>query len=230
MFLNEKKILNVMITGVIRPNLDTIKKNIIENINYISSRYNNKYKIIYNIVFYKNNYSRDLSLFLDHLKNKNYIQLRYNEIDPVQTSKDNRIPNLYRMLVSLNKTLELIKEYESIVLRMRIDTRIKSLDISDNIKDNDLFAVYVNKSKTQLSDNIFYSKYYNIKKLIDLNLYSSSKHYTNAEGYIYSIAKYYNFNLINYNFEFDLYQSNEKFYDGVPQWSRRNRRFSNKIK
>jgi len=230
MFLNEKKILNIMFTGVIRPNLETVKKNIVENINYISSRYNNKYKIIYNIVFYKNNYSHDLSLFLNELKKKENLYLRYNAIEPIEVSHYCKIPNLYRMIVSLNKTLELIEEYESIVVRIRIDTRIKILDISDNIKNNDLFACYVNKSNTQLSDNIFYSNYYNIKKLIDLNMYSSnSKFYSNPESYIYSIAEYYNFNVINYNYEFNLYQSNEEFYDGVAQWSKRNRTFSNKI-
>jgi len=42
---------------------------------------------------------------------------------------------------------------------------------------------------------------------------------------MYSIATYYHMNIRSYNFEFILYQSNNEYYDGVKQWSRRHRKF-----
>jgi len=223
---NPKQIINVLMVGVIRPTIEQIKSNIEKNISFFSSKYN-EYKIIYNIVAYKNNLSDSLCIFLNDLK-KQY-NIRYKIIDPIKLPQTSPLSthNLQRTIKSISESINLIEENECIVVRLRIDYEIKTLEIKNNINQNDIFVTYVNNSNTQVSDNILYTNFRNAKNIFDINNFNfiDITKIVNPENYFYKVVKHYNLVIKNFNFKFILYQSNDEYYDSVKQWSRHNRVF-----
>ena len=223
---NQKPIMNVLMVGVIRPNIEQIKSNIEKNITFFSSNYN-EYEIIYNIVAYKNKYSDSLCIFLDNLNKENNIRYKIiNSIEIPQTLNLD-IANLQRMMISISESIKMIQENECIVIRLRIDTEVKKLEIKSNINENDIFATYVNNSLSQITDNICYTNLTNAKKIYDIKNFNiiDINDMINIENYFYKLATHYNLVIKNFDFNIILYQSNEEFYDGVKQWSRVNRIF-----
>tara|TARA_Y100000389_G_C17413010_1_gene492048 strand:+ start:739 stop:1476 length:738 start_codon:yes stop_codon:yes gene_type:complete len=223
---NQKPIMNVLMVGVIRPNIEQIKSNIEKNITFFSSNYN-EYEIIYNIVAYKNKYSDSLCIFLDNLNKENNIRYKIINSIEIPETLNLDIANLQRIMISISESIKMIQENECIVIRLRIDTEVKKLEIKSNINENDIFATYVNNSLSQITDNIGYTNLTNAKKIYDINNFNiiDINDMINIENYFFLLATHYNLVIKNFDFNIILYQSNEEFYDGVKQWSRGNRIF-----
>jgi len=209
----------VMMTGVCRPNLDTIKSNIQHNIDFFQSKFSN---VHFYVVTYQNQYSHDLSQYLNPLKNMNY-----QIIEPINETIGNHrlFTNTYRMWKSIEQTVNLIEIQPKIVFRIRLDSILHVCEIPTELKENTYYAYYCNNSKQQISDNISFSSLDVMKTIWNADKLTSKVLKTNNETILYNITTSHNIKIQPTRFKYEILQSGDEFYDGIPQWSRRNRLF-----
>ena len=165
----------IIMIGVSRPSSNIIINNINNNILYFRSAYPN-HTFDFIVCTYINESYNDILSYC----NTNQITSCFME--PI---KDSDIPkelilqppnnNRYRMFYSMNYILNKISNIYDGVIRVRIDTQIKSFELVENIKPNTYYtAMQTNKS---CSDNIGYANlevmknvwnYKNISRLIEI--------------------------------------------------------------
>lgn len=211
----------VILIGVVRPSSKQIIENIQSNIDYFQTKYPN---IIFDfkICSYKNDnynpvekYCKEKNIdaiFLPHIKDSD-IPHEYILPPPSQ--------NRYRMYYSMNHILQTLpNDTYDCVMRVRLDTKIQNFQIVDHLCDN-IYYTYHDKNSGRCNDNIGYGTYkvmmnmWNVKNLHLKGL--------GNEEIVYKCVKKYNYALKYFNFHYILYQSDSEYFDGVKQWSRRNR-------
>jgi type IV secretory pathway VirB6-like protein len=121
----------------------------------------------------------------------------------------------------MNYVINKIPDEYDVVIRLRIDTEIKSFEMIDNIKPNIYYTVI--DSVISCSDNIGYAKLEVMKKVWDLkNCFIKAP---NNEGVVYNAILKNSYSIQQFKFDYILYQNNSRVFDGVLQWSRNNRRW-----
>jgi len=238
-YIDNNNIKNVAVTivGVTRPNSERIKKNIQNNIKYFKDNYPNL-NFQYYLVTYKNKYTDDLKKFLDT------IEIKYNIIGQItdeyinndlniSLKKNHKNPNngaplqnAYRMFYSINKCLNMINYTPDIVIRLRIDHEIQNFEIKKNLNNN---IYYGCKAYRGINDNIGYSSFENMKKIwikpnLELINYGLQKKMNN-EQIIKKMIEKNNIKVEDFNFKIIHYQSSDEYFDGIKQWSKKNRVF-----
>ncbi len=213
--------IGVILIGVVRPSAEQVIQNIQTNIDYFTKTYPN-YTFDFHVCSYKNGDSYKVE---DYLNQHNIYNVFLNPI------KDSDIPpeyiypppsqNRYRMFYSMHHVLNIIqKEKYDYIIRLRIDTMVKKFQIIDTLCDN-VYYTYIDRQNGKCNDNIGYgtpkvmAHVWNIQNL-------HLKDQGNEEIVFKSVRKY-NYTLRPFQFHYILYQSDSEYFDGIKQWSRRNR-------
>jgi len=209
----------IIMIGVSRPSSNIIINNINNNILYFRSAYPN-HTFDFIVCTYINESYNDILSYC----NTNQITCCFME--PI---KDSDIPkelvlpppnnNRYRMFYSMNYILNKISNIYDGVIRVRIDTQIKSFELVENIKPNTYYTV--NDVNNSCSDNIGYANLEVMKNVWDLkNCFITA---INNETVLYNAIKKYYYSIEQFKFHYILYQDNSQYFNGIKQWSRKNR-------
>lgn len=222
----------VLNVGLIRPSVSRVVQNIIQNTNILLSKYPS-----YEFDHF-NSYYPDPDLGNKFEKECKVHNLKCNILPSAEEreySKDYVLfANTYKCWKNLeNAYLNIpnINQYDAII-RTRLDFEIKDIIIPENIEDNFIYSQQLNT--WSIFDNfsivtpLTYKKLYNIKIVDKLfNMLSNKKiQFENNEQILQYICFIKNIQCKNIKFNMQGYQSNDKFWNGSPQWSKRNRQFN----
>ena len=205
--------------GVSRPSSQRIIENIKNNMIFFRNTYpNHTFEFI--VCSYINENYKDILKYCEETKIVSYF------IEPI---KDSDVPkelllappnnNRYRVFYSMNYILSKINDEYDAIIRLRLDTEIKSIELFDNIKPNIYYTVI--DTINSCSDNIGYAKLEVMKKVWDLN--NAFIKGSNNEHVVYSAIMKNSYSIEQFKFHYRLYQDNSKYFDGVLQWSKKNR-------
>jgi hypothetical protein len=212
--------------GVSRPSSKRIIENINNNISFFRNTYaSHNFEFV--VCTYINEIYNDILKYCEENNIANYFMEPIkdsdipNELDKYMydNSPDRKTKNRYRMFYSMNYILNKINSDYDAVIRLRLDTEIKSFEIVDTIKPKVYYtALDINDG---CSDNIGYGSYDVMKNTWDLkNCFIKS---VNNEALVYNAIKKQSCSIEQFKFHYIMYQSNDEYYDGVKQWSRSNR-------
>ena len=211
----------IVMVGVSRPSSQRIIENINNNLMFFRNTYpQHTFDCI--VCTYKNESYNDILKFCVEQNLVHYF------IEPI---KDSDIPkelilsppnnNRYRMFYSMNYVINKMPNDYDVVIRLRIDTEIKSFELFDTIKQNAYYTVI--DTNTSCNDNIGYATLEVMKKVWDFkNCFIKA---LNSETLIYNAILKNSYSIQQFKFDYILYQDNSERFDGVIQWSRSNRRW-----
>lgn len=211
----------VILIGVVRPTAEQIIENISTNIAYFCATYP-QHTFDFKVCSYKNSLYQPVENYCKE-NNINHIFLQHIEDSEIPSEYILPPPsqNRYRMFYSMNYVLQtLAKEQYDCVIRLRLDTKIRNFQITQELCDN-VYYTYFDSISGKCNDNIGYGTYKvmaNIWSIKNLLLKSLGN-----EEIIYKSVKKYKYSLKYFNFHYILYQSDSEYFDGIKQWSRRNR-------
>jgi hypothetical protein len=210
----------VCLLGVLRPSLEQIQTNIQRSKEYFEKSYP-QYSFDFVVCSY---FSKD-SFELEAFCQDNHIQTLF-----LQPISNNEIPkelclpppnqNRFRMFYSMSTLLQSLSEktYDCII-RTRLDTEICSFELKD-VKDNIYYSIEDEPGRT-CSDNLGYGTQTVMKNIWSLqNAFIDGK---NNEEVLYKSIQSLSYTIQPFIFHYKLFQSNDDTFDGVKQWSKRNR-------
>lgn len=211
----------IVMVGVSRPSSQRIVENINNNVLFFRNTYP-QHTFDFIVCTYVNESYNDILNYCEERKLSHYF------IEPIRDSdipKELLLPppnnTRYRMFYSMNYVINKIPNEYDVVIRLRIDTEIKSFELVDNIKPNIYYTVI--DTETSCSDNIGYAKLEVMKKVWDLkNCFIKA---SNNETLVYNSILKNSYSIQQFKFDYILYQNNSEMFDGVLQWSRSNRRW-----
>lgn len=222
----------VLNVGLIRPSVSRTIKNSINTQNLLISKYPS-----YSFTHYSFYYP-DLVLgkkFQDEGEKNNLkcVQLPLAE-EKTYTQGYTLFDNTYKCWKNLENSFNLIPnilEYDFII-RNRLDFEILDLIIPPLVKENNIYAQQLNS--WSIFDNFSiltpstYNKIYNIDIVDKLFLMAQEKKIKieNNEQLLQYICFVNNIQCKNIKFNIQGYQSKDKYWNGSPQWSKRNRNFN----
>ena len=207
----------VTLVGVCRPTLERIKANIEANIAYFTKTYPT-HTFSFVILTYRNGFSEDLRPFCLER------QVELHIIEPLEESKFEyklRNPNWYRLFYSMECVMNFIPDntYDCI-LRVRLDTEIRNFEIHDTVLEDTYYTVKED-GRNWCSDNIGYGSYKVMKRIWQLKHCATPGF--NTEEILFNVLRKKRVVLRPFRFHFILYQSSDDTFDGVVQWSKRDR-------
>ena len=218
--------IGVIMAGASRPSSKRIIENIHNTISFFRSTYP-RHTFDFIVCTYTNEGYTDILHYCESNKIINHF------IEPI---KDSDIPkeldrflcadspdltskNRYRMFYSMNYVVNKLADDYDGVIRLRIDAEIKSFDLSDSIKPGVYYTVL--DSKTSCSDNIGYARPDVMKNVWDLkNCFVKA---VNNETLVYNAIAKHSYRIEQFKFNYIMYQDNSEYFNGVKQWSKRNR-------
>jgi hypothetical protein len=205
----------VTMVGVCRPTFDRVKQNIEANIHYFLTTYP-QHTFAFVLLTYINSSHNDLSKYCSEKGIEAHFIPHLEESDFKFKVKN---PNFYRAFYSISYILDKIPEntYDCIV-RLRLDSEVKSFELYDTIDPTKYYTVNENKS---CSDNIGYANYNVIKNIWALK--NCTLNGINIEKLVYLSIKKNKYYIKHFKFHYILHQSSDPMFDGVKQWSKRSR-------
>lgn len=222
----------VLNVGLIRPSVNRVIKNIIQNQDILSNKYPD-----YEFVHY-NYYYPDSNLGEEFKKECKANNIKCKELPLAEEktySKDYVLfANTYKCWKNLeNAYIDIpnISQYDAII-RTRLDFEIKNLDLPKTINNNNIYAQQLNI--WSIFDNFSivtpstYKKLYNIEIVNKLfNMLKNKKvQFENNEQILQYICFIENIQCKDIKFNIHGYQSNVDVWNGSPQWSKRDRQFN----
>jgi len=209
----------IIMIGVSRPSSNIIIKNINNNILYFKSAYPNHTFDFIVCTYINESYSDILNYCITNKITSCFIEPIKDSDIPKELILPPPNNNRYRMFYSMNYILNKISNIYDGVIRLRIDTEIKSFEIMENIKPNNYYtAMQTNKS---CSDNIGYATLEVMK-----NVWKFKNCFMNAfnnETLLFNAIIKNSYSIQEFKFHYILYQNNSEFFNGVQQWSKGNR-------
>ena len=214
--------------GVTRPNSEQIIKNISNNLLYFKTNYP-AHTFELAICSYKNNdylpvveycnSNNILNYYIDPINNSDIPEKLYDSM--YSNSPDLHTKNRYRMFYSMNYIMERLEKYDC-VIRLRIDTHVEHFELFDTLRENTYYTVIDEQCKS-CSDNIGYSSQDIMKNVWALkNCFIKS---VNPEELVFNSIKKNKVFIKQFKFSYILFQSNDAYFNGIKQWSRRNRQW-----
>lgn len=219
----------LLITGVVRPNVDRICKNIKNTIEILKQSENN---IHVKVFPYRDSTESEI------IRGLKGIPVDYKLIEPIKRQYSDEFcysgeeklcfVNTYRMIKSVETACSLIENFEDfdIIIRHRIDYEVKKIQIPQIIEDN---VYYTAEYSGGVFDNFGMASPKTFKKIWDSNILDfqfNNKNFVNNETLLKNIIISQGFKIQLINFEIHGYQSSDEFWEGIPQWSRQDRKFS----
>jgi hypothetical protein len=209
----------VVMIGVSRPSSQRIIENIKNNMIFFRNRYpTHTFEFI--VCSYINENYNDIFTYCEKSKIISYF------IEPI---KDSDIPkellltppnnNRYRLFYSMDYIVNKINDEYDGIIRIRLDTEIKSFELFDTIKPNIYYTVI--DTINSCSDNIGYARLEVMKNVWNLN--NAFIKALNNEHLVYNAIMKNSYSIEQFKFHYKLYQDNSKYFDGILQWSKKNR-------
>ena len=223
----------VLNVGVIRPSFKRVVDNIKQNIQLLNEKYPQYNFQHFNYFYPDPNLEEDFVALCEENNIKCYKLPTADERSYTKgyTLFDNTYKcwkNLENSFIHLN---EFIKEEFDAIIRTRLDFEIKNIIIPNEIKDNiiyarqlDDFSIFDNFS---ILTPLTYNKIYDIN-IVDAcfrTLTPDNFHFYNNEQLLNLICLNTNIKCEDMSFEIQGYQTNDKYWNGSPQWSKSNRNF-----
>lgn len=211
-FCEKPKKMCVVSTGCVRPSAERVYNNIISTIEKIKS---------YEYDFYILTYDTDDAYELKNMLVKNNINVKFFTIPFIKEAIGNGTGNGFRMFKKNEILIEKINNFSDfdIILRHRLDTEIEEIEIPHHLEQNTYY--------TPLRS---WGNPYDHVGITTPSLYRSIWTTKNQNFYVREpeqiLKDSINRNKIEvkpFNFKINLYQSNEKMFLNVPQWSKRSR-------
>jgi hypothetical protein len=207
--------------GVIRPTAERVLQNIQSTYQYFQTKYP------------QHTFDIWLGLYKSDLM-KPIAEAGYNCIwlDPISETDilpAHRLPppnvNRWRMLFSMHTVLRSIPAIDSydMVLRLRSDIEICALELHP-VLDSTSYYVVMDEPTTCI-DNLGYGtpsvmlSIWNLEHADTKELLKTK----NNEEFLFTITKLLSYSVVPFRFHSKLYQSSDDVFDGVKQWSKRNR-------
>ena len=219
----------VLMVGAARPSAERVIENIRNNITFFTSNYPN-YTFDFVVCTYKNkNFTEIL----------NFCEMNRIIVHPLEPINDSDIPkrlddfvfssspdftskNRYRLFYSMNHVLSKISYQYDCIIRLRIDTEIKTFELVDKIQPSTYYTVI--DTIASCSDNIGYANLDVMKRVWELdNCFVKAN---NAEILVFKAVKKNSFRISQFKFRYIMYQDDSEYFDGVKQWSRRTREWA----
>ena len=229
------KEVTVLMIGVSRPDSDRIINNINNNINYFKLNYSEKYSFSFIVLTYRNSFSDKVYEYC--IKNNIKIvimeQIKDFKMSGFYSQKINKIAdvntNTHRLVLSMRNALNHINNSTEIVIRLRIDTELNKFVIDNHVDDN---THYSSPYCGGITDNIGYSDYKTFLSVWNINNVFVENHLgnNNNETILKKWCEKNKIKIKYFSYKYKLHQSNDDFFDGVPQWSKRTRVFEYEIK
>lgn len=207
----------VTLVGVCRPSFLQVKQNIERNMHYFRSTYP-QHTFHFMVLAWKNASYEELRSFCE------VAGVACNSIEPVEESEfiyPQRVsqPSIYRMYYSMNCAMDLVPGEYDCVLRIRLDAEVLAFEIHDTIEEGAYYTLQ--EFSDRCGDNISYGSYKAMKQVWrheNCLLAGAS-----AEHVVCSTLQKYKYRVKPFKFHYRLYQSNDTYFDGVAQWSKRSR-------
>ena len=157
-------------------------------------------------------------VFLKTIENFNKCNFYSNKVKTVSVIN----VNTHRLVLSMKNTIDYIDRDTDVVIRLRIDTELHKFVIDDI----DCNTYYATPQAGGISDNIGYSDYKTFLSIWNIpNTFVEEKLGINNECILNKWCIQNKIKVKNFEYKFKLYQSSDKNFDGVPQWSKRDRIF-----
>jgi hypothetical protein len=227
------KKITVLMIGVTRPNSDRIIDNIENNIKYFKLNYFNKFSFNFIVFTYKNLLSDKVHEYCikNDIKFVDIEQIKDFKISNFYSQKINSIPrlniNTHRLVLSMKNALNYVNSNSEIVIRLRIDTELIKFELVDEIEKN---TYYSSPNSGGITDNIGFSDFNTFLSVWNIdNLFIESVLSKNNEIILKKWCEKINIKIKYFNYKYILHQSNDEFFDGVLQWSKRTRNFEYEI-
>ena len=202
----------VVSTGCVRPSAERVYQNIVSTIDKIKS-----YDYDFHILTYDTDDASELKSMLD----RNDIRVKFFTIPFIEEAIGNGTGNGFRMFKKNELLIDKINNFYDfdIVLRHRLDTEIERIDIPLNLKRGGYYTPL--RSWGNPCDHVGISSPSVFKKIWTTK--NQNFFVREPEEVLRDIIVKNNVETIPLNFKINLYQSNQKMFLNVPQWSRRNR-------
>lgn len=207
--------------GVIRPTAERVLQNIQSTLHYFTTKYPQHTFDLW-LGLYKSN-------LMKPIEEAGYNCIWLDPILDADIPPAHHLPppnvNRYRMLFSMHTVLRSIPLLESydMVLRLRSDIEICALEIHPSLSSSSYYVVM--DEPTTCIDNIGYGtpsvmlSMWNLEHSLNTDLLKTK----NNEEFLFTITKLLSYSITPFLFHSKLYQTSDKLFDGVKQWSRRNR-------
>lgn len=209
----------VLMVGVTRPDVATVLKNIVSNIDYFSTFQS------FDTDFFLTTYETEESLELrDRCRDRGLELHLLPHLEEDEFKFRTPYPNTYRMFDSVEKCLQVISDISvySCIVRLRIDIRIHHLAVLPEPEAGKYYAMPYDDG---VVDNIGFCRPDLFARIWSLDRLRDARDELKPERNLAAIINALGVTLENIAFDFALYQSSAETVLGVQQWSRRNRRF-----
>jgi len=209
-----------LMVGVTRPDAATVYENIISNISYFSTSQP------FDADFYRTTYESAESLELRKKCRERGLDLRFNpHLEEGEFRFQTPYPNTYRMFDSIEKCLAAVGDTSrySCIVRLRIDIRAHQLAVLGKPETGKYYAMPYDDG---VVDNIGFSRPDIFTQIWSLDRLKEFQGQLKPERALAAIINSLGVSVERIPFDFTLYQSNDETVLDVPQWSRRNRRFT----
>ena len=218
-FDKKPKKMCVVSTGCVRPSAERVYKNIISTIDKIKS---------YDYDFYILTYETDDAKQLKSMLDENNIKVNFFTIPFIEETIGNGTGNGFRMFKKNELLIDQINNFSDfdIVLRHRLDTEIETIDIPLSVKRDSYYTPL--RSWGNPCDHVGISLPSVFKKIWTTK--NQNFFVREPEEVLRDVIVKNSVKIIPLNFKINLYQSNEKMFLNIPQWSRRNRTWEYKNK
>ena len=222
----------VLMVGAARPSAERVVENIRKNVAFFTANYPN-YTFDFVVCTYKNESFTVISKFCEANGVTVYPLEPINDSDIPKvldglvfpSSPDFTSKNRYRLFYSMSHVLSKISEQKTpydCIVRLRIDTEIRAFELLDTIQPSTYYTVI--DTSVSCSDNIGYASPGVMKKVWELdNCFVKAN---NAEILVFKAIEKNSFRISQIKFRYVMYQGDSEYFDGVKQWSRRNREWA----
>lgn len=218
-----------LMVGAARPSTERVVENIRTNVAFFTANYPN-YTFDFVVCTYRNESFGAISEFckaagiavhpLEPIKDCDIPKVIDGLVFP--SSPDVTSKNRYRLFYSMSHVLSKIPDKYDCIIRLRIDTEIRAFELVDTIQPSTYYTVI--DTATSCSDNIGYANPDVMKRVWELdNCFVKAN---NAEILVFKAVQKNSFRISQFKFRYVMYQDDSEYFDGVRQWSRRNREWA----
>ena len=206
-------------TGVIRPSVDRVVKNIVKSYNILQK---SGHEIEFNVFPYRDDLESHMIAAVPA-----FASCRFLDPIPEQISKKPVLVNSYRMTKSIELSHKSVKDFKGfdLAIRHRIDYEINYIRIPEKINPNTWYGAY--SCPSSVFDNfgmcspVLFEKVWNSTRKDWFRGFNNEHILTNrlrALGAKICVS----------DFDVAGYQTKDKEWKGVPQWSKKNRGWSSR--
>jgi hypothetical protein len=209
----------LVLTGVTRPSSSRVLKNIKETIKAVD-----KHNADVFVMTYKTPEAEELSSLVASDPGLEFIVHQIEVFKDPPGGYDGKNYMMFRMIEMLVEKIPNFDSYDCIV-RHRLDCSLESIQIPDKLEKKALYAAPGLSQKC--FDNICLARPFEFKSIFNTNTAEVIDAGCPHEA-LERAADLNKYDVVPFNFKQALYQSNEDFVLGAPQWSKRDRVFEYK--